>query len=306
MLWRPLVEQRTMPETIIDRPPATRPPRSRVLLVYLGAATVAFAVIGCGGPVVPPTDIVAVAATAVPAPSPTATPTPTPRATPTQPPTPSPIPTPTPTPARVPVDVVPSIDADAVFAHELRKTWCSPAGIQIVLAIHGRGDTSSDIQGTIAGRVGEFESWEDSHNGGWGPASIAAALDAYGVPGYEVRIFPTRGDALRASAVAIEETGAPVVLLAWRGAHVWVMGGYRADADPAVFPDAVVSGAYILDPWYPWVSSIWGPSDPPGTFRDAAEMQRNYLPWKRPEGKYPERDGRFIAVIPTIPLLRSS
>jgi hypothetical protein len=31
-------------------------------------------------------------------------------------------------------------------------------------------------------------------------------------------------------------------------------------------------------------------------------MVRNFLPWKRPEGKYPDRDGRFIVMIPTIPL----
>lgn len=226
-----------------------------------------------------------------------------PTARPTPSPSPTPIPTPTPTPARLPVDVALPIDPEAVFAHELRITWCSPAGIQIVLAIHGRGDTSNALQREIAGRVGEFESWADSHNGGWGPASIAEAIAAYGVPGYEVRAYPTRADALRASAIAIARTGAPVVLLAWRGAHVWVMSGYRADADPLVFADAIVSGAYILDPWYPDVSSIWGPSDPPGSFQDAAEMKRNYLPWKRPEGRYPERDGQFIAVIPTLPLL---
>jgi hypothetical protein len=28
-------------------------------------------------------------------------------------------------------------------------------------------------------------------------------------------------------------------------------------------------------------------------------MRRNYLPWKRPEGKYADRDGLFIAVVPT-------
>ena len=28
-------------------------------------------------------------------------------------------------------------------------------------------------------------------------------------------------------------------------------------------------------------------------------MRRNYLPWKRPEGHYPDRDGLFIAVVPT-------
>ena len=80
------------------------------------------------------------------------------------------------------------------------------------------------------------------------------------------------------------------------------MTGFRADADPRIFPDAVVTGGYILDPWYPSVSSIWGPSDPPGTFQDEAEMVRNFLPWKRPEGKYPDRDGRFIVMIPTMPL----
>jgi hypothetical protein len=107
---------------------------------------------------------------------------------------------------------------------------------------------------------------------------------------------------LRDAAVAIETTQSPVILLAWRGAHTWVMTGYRADADPQVFADATVEGAYVLDPWYPWVSSIWGPSDPPGTFQDAAEMERNYLRWKRPEGAYPERDGLFISVVPTIPV----
>lgn len=277
----------------------------------LAAAFVAIAVLGCGEPAAPASAVVAAAATGTPpatstatprpARTPGATPSPTPRPTPS--PTRTPVPTPTPMPVRTPVDVALSIDADAVFAHELRITWCSPAGIQIVLAIHGRGDTSDELQREIAGRVPAFESWADSHNGGWGPASIAAAIAAYGVPGYEVRAYPTREEALRGAAVAIGETGAPVVLLAWRGAHVWVMSGYRADADPAVFPDALVSGAYILDPWYPDVSSIWGPSDAPGAFQDEAEMERNYLPWKRPEGKYPERDGQFIAVIPRLPLL---
>ena len=28
-------------------------------------------------------------------------------------------------------------------------------------------------------------------------------------------------------------------------------------------------------------------------------MVRNFLPWKRPEGHYPDRDGKFIVVIPT-------
>jgi len=109
----------------------------------------------------------------------------------------------------------------------------------------------------------------------------------------------TRQGALHGSAVAIKKTGKPVVLLAWRGAHTWIMSGYRADADPTIFDDATINGAYILDPWYPWVSSIWGPSDPPGTYQNASEMRRNFLPWARPEGRYPDRDGKFIVLVPT-------
>ena len=228
---------------------------------------------------------------------------------PTLAPTPSPTPlppgaTPGPTvapPVRTAMDVSILEDPKAVFAHEIRKDWCAPAGVQMTLAALGLADTSEGFQRTLAGRVHEWESKRDSRNGEWGPSAMAEALAAYGAPGYEVRAYDSRADALFDAAVALESTHSPVILLAWRGAHTWVMNGYRADADPALFPDAKISGAYILDPWYPWNSSIWGQSDPPGTFQDQAEMKRNFLEWKRPEGTYPDRDGKFIVIMPTLP-----
>ena len=213
---------------------------------------------------------------------------------------PTPEPTPEPTPSRVPIDVNIAKDPASIFASEAKDTWCSAAGVQITLAFLGKADTSVGFQRELQGRVHEWESYSDSHNGDWGPAAMALALDAYGAPGYQVRAYKTRQDALLDAATAIESTGSPVVLLAWRGAHTWVMTGFRADADPVIFPDAAIAGAYIVDPWYPRISSIWGPSDPPGTFQDRAEMVRNYLVWKRPEGHYPDRDGLFIAVVPTV------
>lgn len=203
---------------------------------------------------------------------------------------------------RAPVDVTIVADHDAAFASQLTTDDCAVAGTQMVLTVLGLGNTSAEFQTEIKGRIGEWESLSDSLNGGWGPAAIAQALAAYGAPGYEIRAYESRADALRDSAIALSQTGKPVVLLPWWGAHTWVMTGYRADADPNVFPDAVVSGLYILDPWYPRVSSIWGPSDPPGTFQDAAEMERNFIGWTRPEGAYPDRDGKYVVVIPTIPL----
>jgi hypothetical protein len=213
---------------------------------------------------------------------------------------PVPTATPQPTPARVPVNLDIVKDHDAVFAHELKDTWCAPAGVQMALAVLGLGNTSNAFQRELQGRVHEWESYRDAHDGLWGPSAMSLALADYGANGYEVRGYKTRQGALRDAAKAIEKTRSPVLLLAWRGAHTWVMTGFRADADPAKFSNAKIGGAYILDPWYPDVSSIWGRSDPPGTFQDNAEMIRNYLPWKRPEGKYPERDGLFIAVVPTV------
>ena len=213
----------------------------------------------------------------------------------------SPTPTPKPPPERVSVDVNLFKHPENHFINEeFDHEWCAVAGTQMVLEMHGKAPLTLAFQKQLASRIGEWESRRDSRNGGWGPSAMVAALDAYGVPGYEVRAYQTRGDALFDAAKAIEKTHAPVLLLAWRGAHTWVMTGFRADADPLVFDDAKIKGTYINDPWYPIVSSIWGASDPPGTYQDQSEMRRNYLPWKRPEGHYPDRDGLFIAVVPTV------
>lgn len=247
-------------------------------------------------------------ATPEPTPAPTPTPRPTlapgvtpdPRATPE--PTAAPTPEPTPRPVRRRVDLQIRQATAQTFASQVDNTMCASSGVQMVLAMHGKAGTSPALQTEIDSRLNEWESRKDAKAGGWGPASIASALEAYGVPGYEVRLYKSREFALRDSARIISETGAPVILIAWRGAHTWVMTGFRADADPTLFKDAEVTGAYIHDPWYPRVSSIWGPSNPPGTFHDLDEMRDNFLPWQRPEGTYPERDGLFITVAPTVPL----
>lgn len=226
-----------------------------------------------------------------------------PAVTPVPAPTATPGPSATAGPTAVPrraVDVNILKNPAKYFAHEIKDTWCAPAGVQMALAILGHGTTTAAFQRELQSRVHEWESRADAHDGLWGPSAMTLALDAYGAKGYQVRAYKTRQGALRDAAKAVQKTNSPVLLLAWRGAHTWVMSGFRADADPSVFPDAKILGTYILDPWYPDISSIWGPSDPPGTYQNEAEMIRNYLKWKRPEGKYPDRDGLYIAVVPTI------
>ena len=233
-------------------------------------------------------------------PKPSVVPTATPTLAPGQ--TAPPTPAPTPTPQRVAVDVdLVTDDPKTHFITEIDHEWCAVAATQMVLALHGKAPLSEDFQTQLANRIGEWESRRDSKNGGWGPSAMTLALAAYGVPGYEVRAYETRQDAMSDAAKAIETTRSPVILLTWRGAHSWVMTGFKADADPVLFDDAKIRGTYILDPWYPRNSSIWGQSAPPGAFHGLDDMQANYLPWRRPEGLYPDRDGLFIAVVPTQP-----
>lgn len=210
-------------------------------------------------------------------------------------------PTATPAPVREPMDVDIVAKPAKVFVSEQDKTWCAAAAVQIVLNINGNSpDRTKAFQSEIHDLEVANTTHEDSHNGGAGPLGMVETLNQLGSVTYELKIYPNRTAALRATAKLISQTGYPVILLAWRGAHAWVMSGYTADADPTLFNNATIEGAYILDPWYPRVSSIWGPSDPPGTFQDQAEMVRNYRPWRRPEGSYPDRDGRFLAIVPVV------
>jgi hypothetical protein len=245
------------------------------------------------------------------APSPSASPTPTPA--PTLAPSATPSPTPTPL-VREPVDIAVVDDHAAVFTSQLTDKDCAVAATQMVLTILGLGEPTQAFQQEIKDGLPRWESRHDSLNGGWGPAAVGLALADYGATGYEVRAYATYADALRDSAIAISEFDKPVVMFPWWGAHSWVMTGYRADADPTLFDDAQITGTYILDPWYPRVSSIWGASDPPGNFEDLGELERNWPAyqgppgyeqigpgWTRPEGPYPDRDGRFVVLVPTTP-----
>ncbi|MEZ4597082.1 MAG: papain-like cysteine protease family protein [Chloroflexota bacterium] len=193
-------------------------------------------------------------------------------------------------------------DPRTKFIHQVDNTMCAAAGLQMVLGMHDRAPMTDGFQRRLDGRLDEWESRRDAKAGGWGPSSMAEALSAYGVAGYEVRAYENRNQSLREAAAAMVRTGAPAILIAWRGAHTWVMTGFRADADPTLFRDARITGINVFDPWYPTVSTIWGPSDPPGTLQDLAEIKRNFLQWERPEGRYPERDGKYIVVVPTIRL----
>ena len=205
-------------------------------------------------------------------------------ATPSRPPTP-----PRPRPrARVAVDVDIVTNHEKVFAHELKETWCASAGVQMALAIQGKADTSNAFQRELQSRVHEWESYKDSHNGTgvrrrWRSPSRPTARRA-------TRSVATRlaEGALRDAAKAIQRpvAGHPAGL-----ARCPYLGHDRlpADADPSVFQTAR-SRARTSSTRGTRNSSIWGQSDPPGTFQNtvgdgpelpAVEAARGQLPGPR-------------------------
>jgi hypothetical protein len=134
--------------------------------------------------------------------------------------------------------------------------------VEVEGEVFGGGERHAGQGEALYRRIEQLTTWKDSHNGGTGPGGWAALLTEKGYP-YEVRVYPSRGAALRAAATALRETRRPVGILAWAGVHSWVLTGYTATADPATTTKFTVTTARVLDPWYPWVSTRWPRSEAP-------------------------------------------
>ena len=129
---------------------------------------------------------------------------------------------------------------------------------------------------------------------------MAKALESLGYGRYQGhRDARTRMTAFKAAATAIRLTGRPVALLVWRGAHNWVMSGFRSTADPALGDAFKVTAPPDRGRLVPADQrSIWGASRPPDTLVPVGRMPEDYLPWRRPTGRYPGKDGKFVLIVP--------
>jgi hypothetical protein len=201
---------------------------------------------------------------------------------------------PPPKPGRFAIDLFDEGD----FVSQARVDWCVPASILAMMnMIDVEGDRTTRTQGELD-RLARRLSTPRLRGAGSEPEGWAGSLNRLGLGPYEVRAERTRAAAIAAAARALRLTGRPVGLLIWRGAHAWVMSGFRATADPAYTDDFKVTHIYVLDPWYPRVSSIWGRARRPNAIVPVRFVAEDYLAWRRPAVRYPEKDGRFVLVVP--------
>ena len=239
----------------------------------------------------------------LPSPSPIVTPAvPTGTPTPTQAPlpTPSPKPTPSATPGLDPPPQAGPFQMDLYrkgdFATEKTPIWCAPAALQTMINIMSKGaDTTRATQKRLHLLARKLGPAPDK---GSEPEGMAKALQSLAFGRFKVLAMPTRMTAFKAAATAIWFSRRPVALLVWRGAHNWVVSGFRSTADPALGDDFKVTALRIEDVWYPRISSIWGASRPPDTLVSVKVMPQDYLPWRRPTGRYPGKDGKFVLIVP--------
>jgi hypothetical protein len=208
------------------------------------------------------------------------------------------------------------------FVSQLTEYWCVSASAQTMINIMepGRADRSRAFQLRLhkhARRLDQDEDdaerrremgqvrWRDALHG-LGLTDWAELLNVRGFGPYEVDRARTRKHAIRKAARAIRLTGKPAGLVVWRGAHAWVMSGFEATADPAYSNRFKVTKAFIQDPWYPAVSSIWGASRPPNARVSVRALGQDYLRYDRPGRRHPKRDGRYMLVLPTVPESRAA
>ena len=201
------------------------------------------------------------------------------------------------------------------FAHQQTEYWCVAASVQTMINIIDpeRQDVSRRTQRQLHfhGRrldqdddaywrrlMGEAR-WRKGFHG-LGLTDWAELLNANGYGPYEVARAETRKQAIRKAARAVRLTGRPAGLVVWRGAHAWVMSGFKATADPAFTNDFKVKKVFIQDPWYPSVSSIWGASRPPDSAVPVKALDEDYLRYDRPRRKHPKRDGRYMLILPAL------
>jgi hypothetical protein len=206
-----------------------------------------------------------------------------------------------PRPKRGPFEM--NLYRDGDFVHQQTKDWCVAGSAQTMLNIMGRGraNRSASFQRRLYQKGRRL-----SPKARLGPIGVdllgwARLLGSAGHGPYVVDGAPSRNAAVRKAAKALRMTGRPVGFAVWRGAHSWVMSGFKATADPAITKDFEVTAVYIQDVWYPYVSSIWGASRPPNSLVPVSRLREDFLPYQRPLFRHPDRDGRFMLVMPELP-----
>ncbi len=195
------------------------------------------------------------------------------------------------------------------FVSQYTAYWCIGASMQMMLNVIGETDDASRAsqerymrvarsRGPSLRQVDHGQTAElGGALGGAGPSGWARGLVELGAGRYEERALDGYETAVQAAAYALRKANRPVGLNVWRGTHAWVMTGFTATADPMTDSGYRVTGVYVQDPWFPRVSSIWGPGQKPNSWISVKALKSDFLP-RRGGRWHAELAGKFVLVLP--------
>ena len=198
------------------------------------------------------------------------------------------------------------------FVSQYTPYWCVGASMQMMLNVIGVSDDRSRASQVRYMRTArssgpslrQVDHGQTAENAGGlrgaGSSGWARGLVGLGAGGYGQRAMKGYTATVRTAVEALRATNRPVGLIVWRGAHAWVMTGFTATADPLTHPEYQVTGVFILDPWYPRVSSIWGRGQKPNSWISIKALRSDFLP-RRGGRWHPELAGMYVLVLPHDP-----
>jgi hypothetical protein len=161
------------------------------------------------------------------------------------------------------------------FVRQYTFEWCVGASLQMTLNMATDGSRTT--------RRDQRKLWEMARDrsfspfGGANPRGWTAALNDLGVGPYVLVSLPTLDEAVIAAAEAIRATSRPVGLVMWAGRHAWVMSGFESNADPRRFDEFRVTGVRVLDPLWPYVNKVWGPSAKPNQLMSLETLAKQFV-----------------------------
>jgi hypothetical protein len=180
------------------------------------------------------------------------------------------------------------------FVTQKTFTWCVAASVQMMVNIvrhhHDRTTTTQE-------RMIEYAQLRDNgpygEGGGTDLAGWITALHHFGAGRYRAIGTRTAGEALRAAATAMRQTGRPAGILVMDGRHAWVLHGFESHTDPRRDARAWIRAVRISGPLYP-VQQKNGYDQAPNTRLSVKALQRWFTP-----SSVGTLVGKYVVVIPT-------
>ncbi len=177
------------------------------------------------------------------------------------------------------------------YVRQFTSTWCVGAAAQMMTNLARRASNRSWTNQSALMRYARSHDSLAWWRAGSDPRGWAMTLRRAGAGAtYWFRQFPTRQAAIEYAARRIQLTHKPVGILAWSGAHAWVMTGFVASANPSTTGAQVVAAVIV--------------SGPLGSPKDPIDRVMTIPAFARWFGPYGQRDGwrgwvgRYVVVAP--------